>query len=165
MYEGYTHENASKLASKIMYHSRFWHFNFVAIVIAPSFFLSFRLVSEITCKIQILDVRFSLYSVRLKFFCSYEFSAMDYREYFIADAVLSYQLKAESLAHLFISGSFCDDNFPLSSGGSRNLLGIFCCSPAKTKTSRAKIDTMKVKESNIKHRTSFTKKMNLRISK
>ena len=88
---------------------------------------------------------------------------MDYREYFIADAVLSHQWKTESLAHIFISGSFCDDNFPLSSGGSRNLLGIFCCSPAKT--SRAKIDTMKVKESNIKHRTPFTKKMNMSISK
>ena len=79
--------------------------------------------------------------------CCYGFSAMDYREYFIPDAVLSYQWKAESIAHLFISGSFCDDNFPLSSGESRNLLGIFCCSPAKM--SQAKIDAMEVKESNI----------------
>ena len=121
-------------------------------------FLSFRLVPEITCKIRILDLRFSLCSTQSdsKTLCCYGFIAMDYREYFIADAVLSYQWKIESLAHIFISGSFCDDNFPLSSGGSRNLLGIFCCSPAKM--SRAKIDAMKVKESNIKHRTSFTKK-------
>ena len=157
MYDGYTHENASKLASKIMYHSRFWHFKFVAVVIAPSFFL-LGSCRKITCKIRILDLRFSLCSTQSdsKTLCCYGFIAMDYRESFIADAVLSYQWKTESLAHIFISGSFCDDNFPLSSGGSRNLLGIFCCSPAKN--NRAKIDAMKVKESNIKHRTSFTKK-------
>ena len=57
MYEGYTHENASKLASKIMYHSRFWHFNFVAIVIAPSFLsggnnLDHGLAGKVVAKLQ-----------------------------------------------------------------------------------------------------------------